>query len=338
MSKDMRFLSRIALVFSLVVFAIAVTDSMAQAQTKKDAIEAFNQGYELAKKGSTQAAISKFEESASISQKVGPDAKDIMDKAQDQLPPLYYQLAIDHYRKHDMMGAINAFQKAEQIANKYGNKQIAQRSKENVPKLYYAIGNSDLQQGKYQEALNASDEALKLDPSNPKPYYQQGLVYKKMDKLDSALVKFNKAIALAKKSGDQVTLSSSQNSAKNYLLKKGVDYQQKKDYKEAINLLRKALNYDGSFANAYYRLAETYNKMGDSNKALDNAHEALKYEKGSKTDKAKIWFEVGLAEQSMNNKSKACDAFQNAAYGSFKASAEYKIQQELKCKQTNPGR
>ena len=334
----MRFLSRIALVFSLVVFAVASMGSIAQAQSKKDAIEAFNQGYELAKKGSTQAAISKFEESASISQKVGPDAKEIMDKAQDQLPPLYYQLAIEAYRNHDMQGSIQAFQKAEQIANKYGNKEIAQRSKENVPKLYYAMGNSDLQQGKFREALNASDKALQLDPNNPKPYYQQGLVFKKMNKLDSALVKFDKAISLAKKSGDQVTLNSARNSAKNYLLSQGVNYQQKKDYKKAIDLLKKSLNYDSSFANAYYRLAETYNKMGDSGKALSNAHEALKHERGSKTDKAKIWFEVGLAEQSMKNKSKACDAFHNAAYGSFKASAEYKIQQELKCSKTEPNR
>ena len=334
----MRFLSRIALVLSLVMIAVASMGSTAQAQSKKDAIVAFNQGYELAKKGSTQAAISKFEESATIAQKVGPDAKEIMDKAQGQLPPLYYQLAIDAYRNHDLMGSIQAFQKAEQVANKYGNKEIAQRSKENVPKLYYAMGNNDLQQGKFREALDASDKALQMDPNNAKAYYQQGLVYKKMDKLDSALIKFNNAVSLAKKVGDQVTLSSAQNSAKNYLLAKGVDYQQKKDYKKAIDLLQKSLNYDGSFANAYYRLAETYNKMGESSRALSNAHEALKYEKGSKTDKAKIWFEVGLAEQSMKNKSKACDAFQNAAYGSFKASAEYKIEQELKCKQTEPNR
>ncbi len=332
----MRFLSRIVLVFSLVVFAVASMSSIAQAQTKKDAIEAFNQGYELAKKGQTQAAINKFEESASLSQKVGPDAKEIMDKAQDQLPSLYYQLAIGQYRKQDMQGAIDAFQKAEQVADKYGNKEIAQRSKANVPKLYYAMGNSALQQGNYQAALDASNKALELEPNNPKPYYQQGLVYKKMKKMDEALQKFDKAIDLAKKANDTVTLNSAQNSAKNYLLSTGVDYQQKKEYSKAIDLLTKSLNYDNSFANAYYRLAETYNKMGQSSKALNDANEALKYEKGSKTDKAKIWFEIGLAEQSMNNKSKACDAFENAAFGSFKASAEYKMEQELKCKQAQP--
>jgi len=332
----MRFLSRIALVFSLVVFAVASTGSLAQAQTKADAVKAFNEGYNLAKKGQTQAAINKFEESATIAQKVGPDAKEIKDKAQDQLPSLYYQLAIDQYRNHDLEGAIQAFQKAGQVADKYGNEQIAQRSKANVPKLYYAMGNSALQQGNFQAALDASNKALALEPNNPKPYYQQGLVYKKMKKMDEALQKFDKAIELAKKANDTVTLNSAKNSAKNYLLSAGVDYQQKKEYSKAVDLLKKSLNYDSSFANAYYRLAETYNKMGKSSLALSNGNEALKYEKGSKTDKAKIWFEIGLAEQSMNNKSKACDAFENAAFGSFKASAEYKMEQELKCKQAQP--
>lgn len=334
----MRFISRIALASSLIVLAVAGMGSVTHAQTKKDAIEAFNKGYELVQKDSTQAAINKFEQSASIAGKVGPDAKDIQQKAQDQLPPLYYRLAVNAYQNHDIKGAIQGFQKSAEVAQKYGNKEYVQRSKTNVPKLYYALANKELQQGQYQDALDASNKATQLDPNDAKPYYQRGLIYKKMTKMDEALQQFDKAVALAKQTNDVVTRNAAQKAAKYYLLKAGVQAQQKKDYKEAVNLLTKALDYDSSFASAYYRLAETYNKMGEWGKALQEADNALKYEKGSKTDKAKIWFEAGVAQQAMKNKDKACTAFKNASYGSFKASADYKITQELKCNEAQASR
>jgi tetratricopeptide (TPR) repeat protein len=94
------------------------------------------------------------------------------------------------------------------------------------------------------------------------------------------------------------------------------------------------LDYDDESADVYYRLAEASNKASNYEKAVQYATTALDHENGGKTDKAKIYFELGYAHQTLGNKSVACDAFSNALFGSFKSPAEHKMEYELKCDST----
>ena len=333
----MRFLSRVLLTFGI-LFATTIVAQKVQAQTKTDVIKTFNQAFEYAKKGNNQQAIDTFQKCITLADQVGPSASDIKQKAQQQLAPLHYKLAADYYRQHKMSESIQAFEDAMKVAQKYGNKDIAERCKENIPKLYYAKGNMEYMNGDYQDALQDYDNSLKLDPNNAKPYYQKGLTYKNMDKgnknvdkLQQALDMWDKAIQVGEKNQDNITVRQSKRSASDFLVYKGAKAEQGKDYKTAISLLKKSLTYDSRNPNAYYRLAETYNKVHSSHDALKYGEMALKYEKGGKTDKAKIWYEIGTAHKNLKQKKEACSAFEQAAYGAFKQIADHELKYDLKC-------
>ncbi|HKJ33462.1 MAG TPA: tetratricopeptide repeat protein [Balneolales bacterium] len=310
----------------------------AQAQSKTDAVKAFNAAFKMSQNGQIKQAIQKFEDTIQLCDKVGKSAADIKKKAEQQLPPLNYRLAAQYYKQKNIAASVKQFEKTYQIAKKYGNNNIAKRSKENVPKLYYFQGNSAYQQGNYQAALKAYDNAIQKDPQYAKAYYQKGLTYMKMDKssdathLQVALKMWDQAISIGKKADDGVTVRHAKQAASGFLVYKGANASQHKHYSEGIKLLKKSLNYNNTNPNAYYRLAQAYNNIEKYHEAIQNAKTALKYEKGGKTDKAKIWFELGSAYQKLNDKDQACKAFQNSAYGSFKASADHAMKYELKCK------
>ena len=96
------------------------------------------------------------------------------------------------------------------------------------------------------------------------------------------------------------------------------------------------MDYYGESADSYYRLAEASNKLSRYSDAVSYSNQALALEQGGNTDKAKIFFELGLANQMLDNKGEACSAFENAAYGSFKSPSEHKMEFELKCSSTQP--
>ena len=70
--------------------------------------------------------------------------------------------------------------------------------------------------------------------------------------------------------------------------------------------------------------------------AFEILKSSLNFETGGNTDKAKIFFELGLANQMLGNKGEACSAYESASYGSFKQPSEYKMEFELKCESTRP--
>lgn len=334
----MRFLSRFLLVVGLLIATAGVAQK-AQAQTKTDAIKAFNKAFKLAQNNQVKQAIQGFQNCIMISNEVGQKAQDIKKKAEQQLPPLHYRLAALYYKQQKIDSSISEFESTYKVAKKYGNNSIAQRSKENVPKLYYFKGNMAYQKGNYKVALQAYDNAIQKDPQYAKAFYQKGLTYMKMDKsnadvshLQEALKMWNQAIKTGNKIGDSITVRRAKAAAGSFLVYKGAKASEAKHYTTGIKLIKQSFNYTKTNSNAYYRLAQAYNHIKDYHEAIKNGETALKYEKGGKTDKAKIWFEIATGYQKLKEKDKACKAYENAAYGAFKASADHAMKYELKCK------
>ena len=311
------------------------------AQTKTDVIKTYNKAFDYAKNNNYDQAIATYIQTIQMADKVGAEAADIKQKAQDKLAPLHFQQAADLYRTfkkkptvENIDAVIDGFEQTHKVAQQYNDEDIASRSQSFIPKLYYTKSIILFKQSKYQESLSALDEAINLSPNYSKAYYQKGIVLKNMDKnnLEKTIDMFDKAVEVAKKTNDTQIARKATEAARDELVYQGAQKTEGKDYKEAVPLLERALKYDSESASAYYRLSEAFNKMAMWDKAINNANMALKYEKGGKTDRAKIYFELGTALKNKGNKSAACDAFSQAAYGSFKAPAEHQMEYELKCK------
>ena len=226
----------------------------------------------------------------------------------------------------------------------------------NDAKKLYNEGNKLLKSGDYNGALAKYDEALKID-EDYRLYYQKSIALKKLRKYNDAEVVLKKCIELNpdfpnaynglgttyyalkkyqlavdnfEKFAEKTTNKKLKKKAKKYIsiaytkLAEEVKKQHKKQ--EAVEYLKKAVeayNYDA----AYLLLAELYNDLGEYQKALEAADNALKYRgKKSKISKGAIYYYKGLALKGLKKKEEAKKAFKLALKDrQYKQNAKYEL-------------
>ena len=299
------------------------------AQTRTEAITAFNSALEIAKGSDMNAAIAAFQKAADLATKAG-DSKDIKDKAEKQIPTLQFRLAASLYSAGKVDESIAAFKKAAEFGTRYGDADIKRRSESNLPTLYYSVGTNHLKTTKLAEADVAFDEALKLNPNFANAYYGKFLLLKAKNNWDGALAMADKTIQVATATNDSRAGNLVKENVRKELIIRAAGRTEAKSYTEAVDILNSATKY-GEDPDIFYRLAETFNKMGQLDNAIASANKALELEKGGKPDKAKIYFELAMAQMAKGNLTAACSAFGEAAVGNFKTSAEHYRNNELKC-------
>lgn len=339
----MKYLKSSALTCLMGILLIGLsTDAFAQNQ--KAAFEAYNKALELAKSGQYEQAINMFNQAISNAEELGEEGKDIIQRSQKQLPPVHYQMSLAAYRTFQqeksissLEETINSFQETGQVAEELGNTEIVDKTGQVITQLLYTKSLLQFQTENYDESLASLDQAISRNPNYAKAYYQKGIVAKRQEgnSLDEVLGYFDKAIEIGNKTNDVQTVRNAKEAASEELLYNGaLKINEEQKFDEAVSLLKRALEYDPSSADIYYRLAEAYNKQALWDSAIEHANKALELESGGRTDLAKIYFELGLAYQNKGNKKQACGAYENAAYGSFKAPAEHQMEFELECKST----
>jgi tetratricopeptide (TPR) repeat protein len=321
--------------FSASLFAVLLVFTSVNAQTYESAVIAFNEATELAQQGNHLQAIGAYERVLTISGQIGTEGDEIKTRAQNQIPQLYFIVARDLFNSGQLLDAAEAFQTAAEEANRFGNTQIAQRSLQTIPRIFLAQGNQYLRNEQFDQALDMYDRALAALPNYAAAFYQKGLVFRQQENLDEALAYFDRAIQVGRQTGETDIVGRSIGAARNFLLVRGVDQMENNRIRPATQLLRQALDYDQDHAELHYRLAEVYNKQALWANAIEHATRSLQLEQGGRADRAKIYFELGYAYKNQGNDSAACDAFSNAAFGSFRAAAEHAMEHELKCAGSN---
>ncbi|WP_020402078.1 tetratricopeptide repeat protein [Gracilimonas tropica] len=342
----MKVLKQISLALFATLLAIP-----ALAQTQAEAITAFNKGYEEANAGNYDAAIEAYREALTIANQLGPDGEDVKQKAENQIPVVYFKKAATVYQNfqrsrsvEDLNATIAAFEETVKVGEEFNDQRVVPRAKGNIPRLYYSKSVLLYGDGDYAGATEAVDEAINRNPNYATAYYHKAKIVKKQgdtdgdgimdDKIDEAMQWYDRAIQVAETQGDDEVADMAREAAHDELLAVGTRASEAGDTEYAIEILTQALDYNNESANVYYRLSEAHNKASNPNKAVENANKALTFETGGRTDKAKIYYELGFAQQTLGNKSAACDAFSNALYGPFKSPAEHKMEFELKCDST----
>lgn len=339
----MKFSKITATIFLASLLTVAFVD-LASAQTEeyRQAVQAFNKAREHAQANEFEQAINMYNQAISLAEQSGDQGKDVIDRTQNLLPQIYYQLAVQKYKnfqKNKNMASLNeaiaSFQEASDISDEYGDGAIKEKAGQIVTKLYYTRAVTEFKSQNYKTALATLDQAIERDPNYAKAYYQKGLIVKNMNdgSLDRALDLFDQAIQVGQRTNDNTTVRQAREKASGELIYQAVQSMDSRNFDRSIELLNRALEYQES-ADAYYRLAEVSNKRANWDQTVNYANRALELERGGRTEQAKIYFELAMALKGQGNKSEACDAFSNAAYGSFKSPAEHQMEYELKCEST----
>ena len=330
--------------FSTLLIVLTLTFSV-QAQDQTAAITAYNEARELAQSKKYSDAIDKYSEAIEIASQLGADGEDIKNRSEKQIPKLYFTIAVDAFNEfrsgpslEKLDAAIELFAQSEEIGVTSGDTDVQRKSTSVLAQLNYQKGIMLFKRELFVEAEAALDEAIRINANYAKAYYQKALVYKKNspEDIDGIMSWYDQAIAIAIQVNDSEVERLASESAHGDLLFRGAKAIEAGNLTNAIELLKLSLDYFSESSDSYYRLAEASNKLSRYSDAITYSNQALALEQGGNTDKAKIFFELGLANQMLDNKGEACSAFESAAYGSFKSPSEHKMEFELKCSSTQP--
>lgn len=312
------------------------------AQDRGDAVQTYNKAREMVQQEQYEQAINMYNQAINISEKLGEEGQDIVERARERLPEVYYQIALQNYREFQqdqtvehLDATIEGFKQAQDAGKEYGNNQIAEKAKGVVTQLLYSKSVLQYKQENYEAALATLDQVIERNPNYAKAYYQKGIVVKNMEdqNVEKAIALFDKAIEVGQQTNDNQIVSRAREAVHEELVYRGAQASSNKNFDRALDLLNQSLDY-GNSADAHYRLAEAYNKTQNWEQAVNHAQEALGLESGGRTEKAKIYFEMATAYKALGQEKEACSAYGNAAYGSFKSPAEHQMEYELNCETT----
>jgi tetratricopeptide (TPR) repeat protein len=299
------------------------------AQEKNDAINAFNESVNLMKTDPV-SAIPAFENCIKICDQIGDSAKDIKEKAVKVLPDLYYQKASDLLLvERKIPESLSASKKAIQVAEKYGDTAVVDNVQKIMIQAYSARG-SESAATSPDKALMDYDSALAINPHHQASLYNKALIYRKTNNIEKFGQTIDEYIAELKPDEDQQKLDQANKIALDFFRLAGGKANQANKTTEALSLLNRALKY-GTDKNVYYHFANIYNKQKKYADAAVNAQNGLDMETGKPEDKAKFYFELGLAQKGKGDTAAACESFTNALYGPFATPAKAE-RTNLKCK------
>lgn len=312
--------------------------SMAQDEARAEAIQLYNSAQEMAGQNEFDQAITLYRDALEISR--DNELTDITDLIEDRLPKIYASRASNAYRTFQsertvasLDEAIEYFEESREVANEFGDTQVAQQATGAIPQLYYVRSITNFRQENLEQSLEDLNTALEMNPNYATAQYQKAVVMKKMNPSDveSWIAQYDTAIEVARENNDTKALNNAINGARDELIFRAVNIAEERQFARAIELLRMAEQYDETAYEVHYRLAEIANKRGNWSTAEEEARQALEFHNGGVADKAKIYFELGTSLKGQGQFEQACSAFEDARYGEFTEPANHELQFELKC-------
>lgn len=339
MKSSIKFLSTVLFGIMLVGFT-----ANGYAQDLASATETYNQAREYAQQGNFDEAIAMYEEALSAAESLGEDGEDIVTRSERAIPSMYFEKAKAVFGENQQNPdpeafdrIIAAFTEAQEAADEYGNEQLSTQSGQIVTQMHYNKAVNLFRNESYDASMQAVNTAIERNANYAKAHYLRARLLRDQEghSLEDIVSAYDEAIQIAEQANDSETARAANNSIAAELIRRGYEESEASDFQDAIELYNRALNYMPESTEANYRLAEVNNKMAEWNQALEYANRALELEDGGRTDQAKIYFEIGLAQQGLGNDQAACSAFTNAAYGDFAGSAEHKMEHELECGETD---
>ena len=289
-----------------VMLAAAVLSAgIMSAQDLNAALELANQGNDAFTAGSPELALEAFQQSLKIAEGLGEEGANHVETCKTAICNIYMSLAKNTYKEKNWDAAVEAFTKAKETAEQYGNVAVA----EEAAKL---ITNSQAQKllSLAAEAKKAKDfataatyyqQALELDPSNGGYAIQLGQAYVTLKNWDEAENALNTAMANGQEKNATKLLAQ-------LFLKRCQESLKASKLQEAVDFANKSNEYLPS-ANAYKLGASAAVKMNN----LPVAEEMyLKYLelKPNAADASDIKVTLAETYRKAGNKAKAKEYFQ----------------------------
>lgn len=233
----------------------------------------------------------------------------------------------------DYPTALTKYIEAADGASAEGDADVERNARKVIGQLTYLLGRGELQKEAYDAAMSYFDMGIENYPSNAKNYLARASTLKRMDRMDDAIAAFAQTMEVATAGSDTQTARQAEEAIRGHYiyqastaLSRNGNTTGPADADEAMTHIEAMLQFVDADADVYYYTAESHKVKGEYADAVASADQALEMHRGSRTDKAKIYFVKGEALMNQGQVAEAKDAFQNAAYGNYRASAEHYIE------------
>jgi hypothetical protein len=238
-----------------------------------------------------------------------------------------YNAAIAAAEAKNFSDAYAKYELAAQQAEAAGDADIAKKSHIVCAKIAKIIGTEAYKAGNFTEALAQFEAGLKHESGYVPNLYMKGLTQKQLGDLDAAMTTLAEAAnsndaktarAAADAIRDNYHAEASQLAAKEPMLTA--------DAAQIRSLIAKMEEFgQAPDANSYFYLGLAAKAEGKYNEAITFADQAIALHRGGRGDKAKLWFLKGECLVAAGNNAQAKQAFSEAAFGSYRASAQHYI-------------
>lgn len=239
-----------------------------------------------------------------------------------------YNEGLEAARASDLEGARAKFLTAVEGAKAADDEDILRKSSYNIAQINNRLGNAALKGENAEGALNYFSEGLELYPDYIRNKYGAGLALKRLDRMDEALVLWKET---AEAAGDRRTSLAAEDAIRDHFMFQASSAVSKsnalsRDADIALAALEQLLEFVEPDADYHYYRAEALRIKGQFAESVAAADLALELHNGSRSDAAKIYYTKGEALMAAGDREGAKAAFQNAAFGSYKASAEHYLE------------
>jgi tetratricopeptide (TPR) repeat protein len=216
----------------------------------------------------------------------------------------------------DQSGALNKLRSFQQkLPTKWGNKAIENKN--------------------FEKALTHFEKGVEWSPDDAYVHYGKGLALVNLDSTKAGLETLRKAIEVGDRTGNtRVTGLATERIRDEFLAKasKALNAQDPTiaQADTALAALDQMTAYvDSSAQSLFYRGRALFEKQ-QYQQAVSAAQTGLDLHQGSRSDAAKFYFIIAESQMRLGRKSTACQTFQNATYGDYKARAEHYLKNECK--------
>lgn len=291
--------------FLLFVAAAVMSAATVSAQDLAQATETYNNGAMELQMGNTAVALEHFQSALQMSESLGEEATDLVNNCKKAICSTSLSIAKDLYNSKDFDGAIEAFGKAKEYAETYGEQEIATEAGELISQTWKLKYNTDA-----KEAMKAKDFAaaaenfkkvLEIEPDNGNAALQLGQAYMKGGKFDEAI----EALGVAKANGQEA--NATKLISQIYLMK-SQSALKSKNYQAVIDNALKS-NEEAENANAYKLAASAAQKLGKNNDCIGYYEKYLELSPKAK-DASGVICTIAVLYQQAGNKEKAKEYYQ----------------------------
>ncbi len=288
--------------------AVAMTAGVLSAQDINQATELYNNGAMELQMGNNAAAIENFQNALTMGEALGDEGAELVGNCKKAICSAYLGMAKDLYNAKDFANAVAAFEKTKEVAESYGEAEIAAEAADLIGQTnalkYNTEGRDAMKAKDYPTAIASFQKVLELDPANGAAALQLGQAYMRANQLDESIA----ALEVAKANGQE------ENAAKlisQIWLKKAQAGVKAKKYQEAVDFAAKS-NEALENGNAYKIAASAYQKLNKNDECIAAYEKYLELSPNAK-DANGVTFTIAALYQQAGNKAKAKEYYQKVS-------------------------